>query len=70
MVDNVDACLGGAHQGRPILPPVGKSLTIVIAFWFANAQGCVGNIVVGNEVYVMVARAGGGHEAEVLSYDR
>ncbi len=48
---------------------VGESLTVVIVFLFANAQGFVGNIIVGNEVYVVMAQAGGIREAEVLRDD-
>ena len=70
MADNVDAHLSGAHPGRPIPPPVGKSLTVVIVFLLVNTQGCVGNIVISDKVYVVVVRAGGGCKAEVFGYDR
>ena len=52
MAENVDACLSGAHSGRPSSTPVGELLTVVVVFLFASAQGCEGNIIVGDKVYV------------------
>ena len=55
MVDNVDACLSGAHPGQTGSMPVGKSLTVVIVFLFVNAQGREGDVIVGDKVDVIEA---------------
>ena len=67
--DNVNACLSGAHLGQMGSAPVGKSLTVVVVFLFANVQGCEGDFIVGDKVDVIEAQASGGREAEVLSND-
>ena len=52
-MDNVDACLSGAHPGQTGPVPVGEPLTVVIVFLFTNAEGHEGDVIVGDKVYVI-----------------
>ena len=44
-------------------------MTVVVVLLLADTQGGVDNVVILDELYVVVVRASGGGEAEVLSYD-